>query len=111
MSDWDTTQSLLAGIPDLRGAPCKGREDLYERTISEHHAAGRLTKTELDDARREALRLCAGCEAQTHCRAWLDALPKSRRPRGVVAGVVITTAGTPSKTATPATLGVSAAES
>ncbi|OPX05957.1 hypothetical protein [Mycobacterium sp. AT1] len=107
MTNWTHMAALAAEIPALPGAACKAHCDLYERTISEHHAAGRLTKTELDDARREALRLCAGCEAQMQCRAWLDALPKSRRPRGVVAGVVITTAGTPSKTATPATLGAS----
>jgi WhiB family redox-sensing transcriptional regulator len=111
MSDWDTTRALLTGIPDLRGASCKRKSGLFERTAGEHHKAGRLTKTELDDARREALRLCASCCAALECRAWLDALPVSRRPTGVVAGLVITTSGTPSKIATPATLGVSGAES
>lgn len=73
---------------------------------------GRLTKTELDDARREALRLCNNrCPALEPCRAWFDALPFSRRPTGVVAGLVITANGVPSKIATPATLGVSGAES
>lgn len=111
MTNWMHMAALAAEIPALPGAACKARVDLYERTISEHHAAGRLTKTELDDARREALRLCASCPALTRCRAWLSALPLSRRPAGVVAGVVITANGAPSKIATPATLGVSGTES
>ena len=111
MSDWQTMRALLAGIPALPGARCKGRSDLFERTVGEHRMTGRLTKTEVDDARREALRVCGACGAQTPCRAWLSSLPASRRPPGVVAGVVITAGGTPAKTATPATLPSSGAES
>ncbi|WP_193043167.1 hypothetical protein [Mycolicibacterium baixiangningiae] len=111
MSDWDTTRALLGAIPALPGARCKGRSALYERTVGEHRMTGRLTKTEVDDARREALRLCGACEAQTRCRAWLTALPAARRPAGVIAGLVITAGGTPAKTRTPATLTASAAES
>jgi WhiB family redox-sensing transcriptional regulator len=112
VSDWDDMRALLAGIPALPGAPCKGRSALYERTVGEHRMTGRLTKAEVDDARREALRLCNDrCPALEPCRTWLDALPASRRPVGVVAGVVITAGGTPAKTATPATLTASGAES
>lgn len=90
MPDWDTTRALLEGIPALNGARCKGRADLYERTDSEHRMTGRLTMTELDDARRDALRLCNHrCPALDACRAWLDALPAAQRPRGVVAGQVV----------------------
>lgn len=96
MPDWDTMRALLAGIPVLPGAPCKGRSDLYERTIGEHRAAGRFTTTEIDDARREALRLCNdGCPTLDACRAWLSALPAAQRPRGVVAGQVIMSSGLP----------------
>lgn len=103
MSDWDTTRALLAGIPALPGARCKGRSALYERTVAEHQMTGRLTKTEVDEARREALRLCNnGCPALEPCRAWLDGLPAARRPTGVVAGVVITAGGKPLTTRTPA---------
>lgn len=110
MTDWNTLQTLLAGIPDLHGAPCKGRSDLFERTVGEHRMTGRLTKAEVDDARREALRMCAACPALESCRAWLDALPAARRPTGVVAGLVITLGGVHSRTATPATLTASAAD-
>lgn len=100
--NWDTMRALLAGIPDLPGARCKGRADLYERTNGEHGMTGRLTKTELDDARCEALRLCNnGCPALDPCRAWLGALPLSQRPRGVIAGQVITTSGRTLRTRTP----------
>lgn len=112
MSDWDTTRALLAGIPALPGARCKGRSDLYERTVGEHRINGRITKTELENARSEALRLCNnGCPALQSCRTWLSALPVSRRPTGVVAGLVITAAGLPSRTGTPATLNPSGTDS
>ena len=112
MTNWMHMAALAAEIPALPGAACKARIDLYERTVGEHQMTSRLTKTEVDDARREALRLCNNrCPALERCRAWLDALPPSRRPAGVVAGVVITANGAPSKIATPTTLGVSATES
>lgn len=108
----DSLLPILAGIPDLPGARCKGRSGLYERTVGEHRMAGRLTKTELENARREALQVCRnGCPALEPCRAWLDALPLSRRPAGVVAGVVITAGGVPSRTGAPATPTASGADS
>lgn len=91
--NWDSLRPLLAGIPDLRGAPCKGRSNLYERTIGEHRMTGRLTKAELENARSEALRICASCPALDPCRAYLGALPAARRPRGVVAGLVVNSSG------------------
>ncbi|KUI13605.1 hypothetical protein AU192_04165 [Mycobacterium lehmannii] len=112
MPDWDTMRALLEGIPALSGARCKGRCELFERTTGECRAAGRMTWKDLDDARREALRLCNdGCPALEPCRAWLGALPAAQRPRGVVAGLVITAGGVPSRTGTPATLVASEADS
>jgi hypothetical protein len=111
MSDWNDMRALLAGIPALPGARCKGRSALYERTVGEHHMTGRLTKTEVDDARREALRVCRACPALMACRAWLDGTGIARRPAGVVAGLVITANGVPSKTETPATVTPFAADS
>ncbi len=93
MSDWQTMRALLAGIPALPGARCRGRSALFERTVGEHRMTGRLTKTEVDDARSEALRICAACPARADCRAWFGALPVSRRPRGVVAGLVVNSSG------------------
>ncbi|MCG7582795.1 hypothetical protein [Mycolicibacterium sp. OfavD-34-C] len=98
MTDWNTVRPLLAGIPALPGASCKGRSDLFERTIRERRTDGRLDCAELENARCEALRVCNnGCPALAACRAWLDALPAMRRPRGVVAGQVITSSGTPAR--------------
>ncbi|KQH76371.1 hypothetical protein AO501_09835 [Mycobacterium gordonae] len=105
MSNWETMRAVLAGIPALPGARCKGQADLYERTVGEHHMTGRITTTELDDARSAALRLCAACPARNPCEVWLDALPAARRPAGVVAGLVITAGGVPSSTGTPSTAG------
>lgn len=94
MPDWNSMRALLESIPALDGARCKGRSDLFERTNGEHHMTGRVTTTELDDARSEALRLCNnGCPALDPCRAWLQGLPAAQRPRGVVAGQVVNTSG------------------
>ncbi|MCZ0727958.1 hypothetical protein [Mycolicibacterium iranicum] len=98
MPDWDTMRALLAGIPALPGARCKGRSALYERTAGEHRAAGRTTTEELADARREALRLCETCPALHPCRQYLQGLPIAQRPRGVIAGQVITSTGRPRST-------------
>ncbi|WP_264956355.1 hypothetical protein, partial [Mycobacterium kiyosense] len=100
MTDWENMRAVLAGIPALPGARCKGQADLYERTDSEHHMTGRLTKTEVENARIAALSLCQSCPALDSCRAWFGALPTTQRPHGVVAGQVITAGGKPSKTRT-----------
>lgn len=101
MPDWTTMRALLAGIPDLDGARCKGRADLFERTVSEYRIDGQpaSASTELvANARSEALRICnVECPMVDACRAWLGALPAAQRPRGVVAGLVITSTGTPAK--------------
>jgi WhiB family transcriptional regulator, redox-sensing transcriptional regulator len=101
MPDWTTMRALLEGIPDLDGARCKGRSDLYEGTISEYRIDGQPASASaalVTNARSEALRLCNdGCPALDACRAWLGAMPAAQRPRGVVAGLVITSTGTPAK--------------
>ena len=94
MPDWDTMRALLESIPALDGARCKRRADLFERTSGENRAAGRTT-TELDNARREALWLCETCPALHPCREYLQGLPAAQRPRGVVAGQVVTSSGQP----------------
>ena len=86
-------RALLESIPALPGARCKRRADLFERTTGEDRAAGRTTTEDLDNARREALRLCETCPALHPCRAFLDALPAAQRPRGVIAGQVVNTSG------------------
>ncbi|MGV0874245.1 hypothetical protein [Mycolicibacterium sp. XJ879] len=101
MSTWDSARALLEGIPALDGARCKNRSELYERTNGEHRMTGRLTTTELESARCAALRICSECPALRQCRAYLQGLPMSQRPRGVIAGLVITSTGLPAKTRTP----------
>ncbi|BCO57896.1 hypothetical protein KN246_14745 [Mycobacterium intracellulare] len=98
--NWKSMAALLAGIPDLPGARCKGRADLFEATIAEH--TKRASRAELELARTTALRTCADCPALDRCRRWFGALPLARRPRGVVAGLVIGSTGLPSKTGAPA---------
>lgn len=82
-------ESLLAAVgaaPALPGARCRGRSHLFDGG-----PAG-----EVDEIRAarigQALGLCHRCPALDDCRRWHDALPVSRRPVGVVAGRVNTTA-------------------
>lgn len=97
MPDWHTMSALLVEIPALDGSLCKGKADLYARTVDERRVDGRLTRAEIEDARREALRLCNKCCALAGCKAWFDGLRISQRPRGVVAGQVIAAGGLPAK--------------
>jgi WhiB family redox-sensing transcriptional regulator len=89
MPNWQTMSTLLAGIPDLHGARCKGRADLYDATIGVSPVDGRPTRDELEKARATALHLCVTCPALDPCRVWLDGQRPTRRPRGVVAGRVV----------------------
>lgn len=94
MSSWESISVFLAGVPDLPGARCKGRADLFEATVGVRPIDGRPTRDELERARSEALRVCAACPALDPCRVWLDGLRPTRRPRGVVAGRVVNTVNT-----------------
>lgn len=96
MTNWIHMSELLAALPELPGAACKGHSDLYEGTIAEQDKdAGRA---EVQNARKAALRLCHDCPALSPCRVWLDGLRPMCRPRGVVAGQVIASAGLPLST-------------
>lgn len=100
MSDWNTISALLDGVPDLPGARCAGRWDLYERTVCEHRLDGQPARAELESARAAALRLCETCPALRPCRNYLQGLPIAHRPPGVIAGQVIATSGRTLKTRT-----------
>ena len=70
--------AAITPLPDLTGAACAGRSDLFE-----------LRPVHSDDrAYREALALCARCPVLGACRAWFASLPNAKRPCGVVAGRV-----------------------
>ncbi len=75
---------LAQGIPELPGARCKGREELFDQTIT--RPGGGNHDDTVTYARRAATRLCASCPALTQCAAWVDGLPRSQRPTGVVGG-------------------------
>lgn len=107
MNDWDTMSALLGGVPDLSGARCRGRHELFDSTIAgqQSRPADEFTpssRNELDNACNAALRLCAMCPALDPCRAWLDRQRPTRRPRGVIAGQLITASGLQAKTQPPA---------
>ena len=74
--------SQLADIPNLPGARCRGRTELYDTAAGgrPHHPA------DVDYARGAALRLCHQCPALDRCTEWLESLPAQQQPRGVVAG-------------------------
>jgi Transcription factor WhiB len=67
---------LIIPVPDLNGAACAGRSDLFD-----------LRPVDSDDhSYREALALCARCAVLGACRAWFASLPAEARPYGVTAG-------------------------
>lgn len=73
-----TLAASIAPVPDLEGAACAGRSELFD-----------LRPAGCDDhAYREALVLCARCPVLGACRAWFASLPKEARPYGVIAGRV-----------------------
>lgn len=74
--------AALAAIPDLPGAECKGRPDLFDEPQpgeDEHDIAYR---------HRCALNLCSRCPALDQCRDWVESLRPAQRPIGVIAGQI-----------------------
>ena len=74
--------AAIAPLPDLTGAACAGRSDLFDLK------AGSLRH-------RTALAMCARCPVLAACRAWFASLPAAERPAGVVAGRVHAPKGPP----------------
>ncbi|WP_082969089.1 WhiB family transcriptional regulator [Mycobacterium sp. E2699] len=75
----------LLDVPHLDGASCRGLQDLYDRTI----ANGRGITLEIRQARETAQAICRQCPALAECRDWTNSLPRSKRPLGVTAGLVL----------------------
>lgn len=83
MTTMDSLLGSLLGVPSLPGAKCRGRSHLFD-------AAEQYEPAEIVEQRHnQAKRLCAGCSSLETCRTWLESLPLSRKPVGVVAGRVI----------------------
>jgi len=64
--------AIIRGAPRLDGALCHGRPEVFDATDAEHI--------------QTAAELCARCPALAECRAWAEAVPRSSRPTGVLAG-------------------------
>jgi hypothetical protein len=76
----DDLFGALGAIPRLEGSLCVGRHELFDlRDISDPDRA---------EAEARALALCGTCPAALQCRQWVERLPASRRPHGVIAGEV-----------------------
>ena len=73
---------LLA--PSLPGAACRNRAELFDR------AAGGYVRADVEYARSAGPRPMSVVPSLAQCRAWFDSLPVSKRPRGVIAGQVVT---------------------
>jgi hypothetical protein len=73
---------VLTLAPDLPGAACVAHRDVFDKTVepggARHYAA--------------AIQICTtACPAFTACKAWIEGLPRSRRPFGVTGGLIHST--------------------
>ncbi len=73
---WEALVDALTGAPDLSNGRCKGRWDLWD-------------ETDLPEVVFYTTNQCQTCPALAECRAWMNSLPPSKSPCGVVAGKVI----------------------
>jgi hypothetical protein len=68
----------LTGTPNLPGAACVERRDIFDacthRGASHHY--------------RLAIHICASCPVLAQCLAWVTSLPIQDRPFGVTAGLI-----------------------
>lgn len=72
----------IALAPSLPGAKCRGRHRLFDPPEPGADPA------EVADAQAAALKLCAACTSLPRCAAWVESLPPTKRPDGVVGGTV-----------------------
>lgn len=78
----DRLLGAISAAPALPGARCRGKAHLFDE-------AGKHEDPETADQRHtQALGLCRGCTALASCQQWYTALPRSKRPPGVVAGQI-----------------------
>ena len=86
MTNLDDLLGALQAAPLLPGAQCTGRHDLFDLTAPD--SAGRLPAGTAQ-ARRDAIAICDACPELINCRRWVESLPTTRRPHGVVAGMIV----------------------
>ena len=88
MSDtWSSLSGVLVGIPDLPGAACWGRWDLFDPE-REREPGQRIE--DAYDRHQLAVSICLNeCPSLDACRSWVESLKPSKRPVGVVAGRVV----------------------
>lgn len=79
-TSFDALIAAIAGAPTLVGARCRGRSHLFDGA-----ARGEDPETVVE-RHTQAVGLCQLCPALERCQEWVDGLPRSRRPEGVVAG-------------------------
>jgi hypothetical protein len=77
-------QLAQSGLPPLPGARCRGRESLFDQTIDQ--APGDYFGDDLRYARNAAQAICASCPVLAQCDAWVQSLPRPKRPRGIIGG-------------------------
>lgn len=77
------TIDLASAAPVFEDAKCVGQHDLFDAAEPGEDRDQALTRLQ------EARTLCRSCPALAACGDWLQALPRSQRPGGVVAGRVV----------------------
>jgi WhiB family redox-sensing transcriptional regulator len=92
MTPLDELLSSLIGAPHLPGARCRGRPHLFDPAGVNEDASARHA---------QALGLCQHCPSLTRCAEWLDSLPPQKKPFGVIAGRLRTSAPGRPKGPTP----------
>ena len=73
-SPYESLAGLMAGVPHLSGARCRGLSALFD------------VEDAADPRAEQAVELCRGCPALKSCGDWVASLPPKHRPAGVVAG-------------------------
>lgn len=84
---WEGLASSLSGIPDLPGAACRGRCDLFD---PEREREPGQSPEDPHDRHQLAKSICVNeCPCMDACRSYVESLSPSKRPIGVVAGKVV----------------------
>jgi WhiB family redox-sensing transcriptional regulator len=83
-SEFEQVLSVVAKVPILRGARCRGRHTLFDPPGCDEPDDVAQARTE------QALRICQSCPALQKCSQWFESLPPKDRPVGVVANRIST---------------------